>query len=282
MSYLTNSSLMFNGELKQDGSATVHALDRGLLYGDGFFTTIQVREGQPLLWDFHLQRLQQCARIIFGNTTFIQNQKPLLEAEIAQLTRHQPLCGVRVTYTRGRGGRGYLGCWADNIEANRIVQCFNYPEHYLSWQSTGIHTELSQAFLGEQMPQLVGLKTLCRLEQVFLKQELANLSADEILVTDNTGFLLTATAANLFWRKNSTWYTPVLDKAGVHGTVRAALLYRYPEIQQVQARASVLYQADEAFITNALLGQVGLISFGAYQFPHVSNFHGWQTPYLPE
>ena len=33
--------------------------DRGLLYGDGLFETVAIVEGQPLLWQEHLNRLQR-------------------------------------------------------------------------------------------------------------------------------------------------------------------------------------------------------------------------------
>ncbi|MEC8917723.1 MAG: aminotransferase class IV, partial [Pseudomonadota bacterium] len=33
--------------------------DRGLAYGDGLFETVLVRDGQPLLWEYHMARLRQ-------------------------------------------------------------------------------------------------------------------------------------------------------------------------------------------------------------------------------
>ena len=37
-------------------SNQINALDRGLAYGDGLFTTINVEFGVAQLWEFHLQR----------------------------------------------------------------------------------------------------------------------------------------------------------------------------------------------------------------------------------
>ena len=43
---------------------SVSAADRGLAYGDGLFETVRVIDGQPILLDLHLARLNQgCERL---------------------------------------------------------------------------------------------------------------------------------------------------------------------------------------------------------------------------
>ena len=44
-----------NGE----ANAYVSADDRGFQYGDGVFETIAIRDGEPRLWQYHMERLSK-------------------------------------------------------------------------------------------------------------------------------------------------------------------------------------------------------------------------------
>ena len=46
-----------NGEVVARDRATISPLDRGFLYGDGFFETTRIVAGVPLLLGRHLERL---------------------------------------------------------------------------------------------------------------------------------------------------------------------------------------------------------------------------------
>ncbi len=206
-------------------ATSIAVADRGLLYGDGFFTTILVKRGEPQLWELHQARLQHCARVLLGWEALPKNLLATLLAEIKQVTHPYARCGVRVTFTRGVGGRGYAPPQEPQI--TRIVSAFTWPEHYQLWQQQGIKAELAQFYLVHSHPTLVGLKTLNRIEQVMVKQELALYQTDDVIVLDDQGHVAEASAGNIFWRKNKAWFTPALTKVGVHGVVRSALLQKY-------------------------------------------------------
>lgn len=256
-------------------ATSIAVADRGLLYGDGFFTTLQVKHGKPLLWPHHQKRLQQCARVLLGWEILPQGLLATLLAEIKQVTHGQQRCGVRITFTRGEGGRGYAPPVKPQI--TRIVSAFMWPEHYQQWQQQGIKTELAQFYLMNSHPALVGLKTLNRIEQVMVKQELALYQTDDVIVLDEQGHVAEASAGNIFWRKNKAWFTPALTKVGVHGVVRCALLQKYSKVTLVNAPVTELINADEAFVCNALMGQVSLQNLGGYKFPVVRDYSTART-----
>lgn len=253
-------------------AATIAAADRGLLYGDGFFTTVKVQQGAPDLWPLHVERLHTCARAVFGWEALPQSLLTQIEQELKTVTQAHDVCGVRVTITRGEGGRGYAPPPASADTATRMVTAFAFPTSYSQWQEHGVATEVAEFYLGCQHPCLVGLKSLNRLEQVMLKQELAQRATDELIVLDANGALAEATAGNLFWRQGSSWFTPALTETGVHGVVRQALLAKYPQVQQVNEAVSALFAADEAFICNALMQQVSIRSIGEQLLPTVRNY----------
>ncbi|RUO44054.1 aminodeoxychorismate lyase [Aliidiomarina taiwanensis] len=252
--------------------ADIAAADRGLLYGDGFFTTVRVVQGQPDLWPLHVERLQTCARAVFGWAALPKSVLTLIEQELSTVTEGHQECGARITLTRGVGGRGYAPPESNADTVTRMVTAFAYPAVYSDWQRHGVKTELAAFYLGSQHPRLAGLKTLNRLEQVMLKQELAQRDTDELIVLDASGAIAEATAGNVFWRQGDTWYTPELAQTGVHGVVRQALLTKYPQIQRVNAQVNALRTADEAFVCNALMGQVSIRSLDGKALPTVRNY----------
>src|SRR6056297_3372978 len=108
--------------------ADVPATDRGLLYGDGLFETIAFHRGVSRLWPLHMQRLNDGCRRLAIEVPDIA----LLAAECAMLVDGLERAVVRITITRGSGGRAYfppLGAapsrilmrrpWPDGLELQR-------------------------------------------------------------------------------------------------------------------------------------------------------------------
>ena len=64
----------------------VNANDRGLMYGDGVFRTMLVRNGQIQHWTLHYAKLQHDCNVLKINCPSMQ----LLTAELNQLRSAQP------------------------------------------------------------------------------------------------------------------------------------------------------------------------------------------------
>ncbi|TRW49797.1 aminodeoxychorismate lyase [Aliidiomarina halalkaliphila] len=245
--------------------------DRGLNFGDGCFTTIRLDRNQAGYWQCHLwawhhQRLlDTCERLgfscpddlAFGVDQVLKTISTSYDAAHAVL---------RITVTRGEGGNGYLPD-ADSQPAV-IFRLTSYPQYYQNWQRLGIGMGLAEFQVAIQ-PAFAGLKTLNRLEQVAIKQELATTAYDDLIVTDREGYLVEASAGNLFWRVDDQWFTPALSHAGVDGVVRQWLIRHNPDVQVVRALPSVLTDCDEMFVCNALMGLVPACSIGERQLPKV-------------
>lgn len=242
---------------------SVSAMDRGLAYGDGHFTTLLVKDGRPVWWPAHLARLQQAStRLGLAELDWQQ-----LGDEVAEMARDQTLAVIKVMLTRGSGGRGYDGtaCHAPT----RILSLAAYPAHYPVWQQTGIPLLVCQQRLGDA-PMLAGLKTLNRLEQVLLKSELAARSGVEGIVLNSRGFLVEGVSANLFWRRGRTVFTPDLTHCGIDGIMRrhvmAMLKQMSIELRVVEAPLESLRQAEEVWLTNTLMGIVPVTGIGETQY----------------
>lgn len=224
----------------------ISARDRSFNYGDGIFTTMQIRGGRIQLWPLHLQRLQHSVtQLGFGAVDW----DAVLQQVQAAITAADQV--VKVVISRGEGGRGYAV--ADVTEPGIYISVSSMPNYQLA-QQQGIHLGIASLKLAVQ-PLLAGLKHNNRLEQVLLKQELAATEYDDLLVLDQQGFITEVSAANVFLHRDGAWYTPELQRAGVAGVMRQHILQQV-SIIQVNWDMTELATVDAIFICNALMGIV--------------------------
>jgi 4-amino-4-deoxychorismate lyase len=191
-------------------------MDRGLLYGDGLFETMLVRNGAIRFEADHRARLAQgCARL--GIRVDLQRVWRDTQAAAA---RH-PQASLRLQVTRGTAqARGYTPTGSE--QARAILAIFAAPApHELPARIKAVTLAMR---LGEN-PLLAGLKHCNRLEQVLARQALAAMEgAFEGLLASSSGLLISGTMSNVFLELDGELVTPSLDRCGVAGVLRAALL----------------------------------------------------------
>ena len=233
--------------------------DRGLLYGDGVFETIAIREGRPQHWQRHVNRLQAgCTRL--GIQPFESAQ---LAAEADTIIKGTDKGVLKLIVTRGSGGRGYRV--AETAASTRIMQLHPWPEYPAANAEQGVKTRLCEIHLGHN-PALAGIKHLNRLEQVLARQEWTDNDIREGLLLDAGGNLVEGTTSNLFIVSDGVLMTPDLSRCGVAGIMRTIIL-ELAEQQGLDTRVTqisrqALLQADEVFLSNSLIGIWPVIAVG--------------------
>ncbi|PAJ74220.1 aminodeoxychorismate lyase [Pseudoalteromonas sp. NBT06-2] len=235
-----------------DSAHSIPLTDRGLNYGDGFFTTTKVIKGTIAHWHFHKLRLVECqSRLGFPEINFNR-----LEQSIKQLCLGQKCAVLKITITRGSGGRGY----GQPLEQNPvlILSLLSYPNHYDALKFDGIALEVSSIKLGLQ-PLLAGMKTLNRLEQVLIKQEITENAWSDTIVLDLNNNVIETSIANLIYYVNGQWFTPKLDQAGIKGVYRE---YLASKIQLIESKITLndLKKVPVIFCCNSLMGLVPIKS----------------------
>ncbi|WP_410209249.1 aminodeoxychorismate lyase [Aquirhabdus sp.] len=230
----------------------IDPFDRAFLYGDGFFTSILVREGRPLLWDHHLDRLTQGMRRLTLNA-----ELAWIEAEVMRKSQLLINGILKVIISRGVGARGYL---APDQAAAIYIQLFPQRGALTSLEKQPIKSGILQGHLGQTIPQLAGLKTLNRLEQVILRQELATHGWVEALVCDVQGQIVEGVYSNCFFRVDGHWMTPPITLSGIQGVMRAEVMARMDKHQFPLRLESIhrdsLFKIEALFFCNALTGVV--------------------------
>ncbi|RTE87278.1 MULTISPECIES: aminodeoxychorismate lyase [Gammaproteobacteria] len=235
--------------------------DRGFLYGDGFFTTLRISNRAPSFWLLHWQRITECCSVLGIDTPSEEYILRCLKHEAEE--NDMPCdCGARITITRGEGGRGYQVPLEQHV--NVIISVFPIPEDYAEFKKQGMNVGVAERRLGTVMPELRGLKTLNRLEQVMLKMELGDKPCfNDLIVLDTDQKVVEATAGNVFCRWGTNWRTPSLRNSGIRGVIREHILSQRPDFECVEFNLDDLQQADEIVITNSLLEVVSVRTLNA-------------------
>jgi 4-amino-4-deoxychorismate lyase len=225
--------------------------DRAFQYGDGIFTTLPVNAGIPAFLSDHLARLRRDAASL--NLPFPGER--ILREETLRLAAAHPECILKIILTRGRGGRGYRP--PEHAEGTRALSVHPKPAYPPELRSSGIEARWCRIRLGIN-PALAGIKHLNRLEQVMARAEWNDDNVREGFLLDYEGFLVEGISSNVFLAQGGVLRTPLLDRCGVAGVMRAKILAGAPEwgmkVEERRIRPEEVYDADELFVSNSVVG----------------------------
>jgi 4-amino-4-deoxychorismate lyase len=203
-------------ELLVDGHSTGQGwpLDRGLQYGDGLFETMLVRGGHIRFEALHRARLEEgCRRL------GIAADQPRIWDEAQGVAHRHGAALLRLQLTRGEAvARGYTPTGRER--ARCILAVFPASPSELPQR---LRVQTLRNRLGEN-PDLAGLKHCNRLEQVLARQAMAGSDAFEGLMASSSGLLVSGTMSNVFLELAGNIVTPAMDRCGVAGVLRAAVL----------------------------------------------------------
>ena len=223
--------------------------DRAFHYGDGGFSTANVVYGAIQLKQRHRQRLMHLIEALKLNcdVTRINDAFDFIEHQISGA--HGSL---KIILSRGVGPRGYA---LPQTQADLYLLFFPSEDARLPVCRTIDCTTLSQR-LSLQPTHIRGLKTLNRLEQVMLKDELDQTNCSEGFCFDLNEALVEGVMGNCFVYLAGQWYTPDLSHNGIAGVMRAEILSRMElrgiACQVTEINQRMLENAQSAFFCNAL------------------------------
>ncbi len=236
---------LFNGALPE----SLWTQARGLHYGDGVFRTLLRSAGNWIDWDAQMAKLAGDAAVLgleSPSAAILRDEADRLVADVRD--------GVlKILLWRRGAARGYRG---DARDCDRLLLRYPLPVYEPSCWTQGIHAYVCGLRLSSQ-PQLAGIKHLNRLEQVLASRDWPN-SAQEGILVAAAGSPVCGTRSNVFWVRDGRLFTPELRDYGVAGLMRdrVRVLARNMEIPIETGSYPLqdLLNADEAFVTNSLIG----------------------------
>ena len=241
------------------GDRTVDRIDpadRGLAYGDGVFETLRIHAGRAVWWDAHWARLARGA----GQLGIPLPDEALTQRNIDALIAGKVDGVLKLILTRGAGGRGY----AQPAHA-RPTLIFSLHDMPSPTPVAGVLVRWCATRLAIQ-PALAGIKHCNRLEQVLARAEwndepANDQSVHEGLMRDTEGFVVCATAANLFVLRDGRWLTPPVDRCGVAGVCREWLL-AHADADERGLAVEEVESAEAVFLCNSVRGILPVAALG--------------------
>jgi 4-amino-4-deoxychorismate lyase len=231
----------------------VSVSDRGLQYGDGVFETIAYRGGSPEFLEQHITRLLNGCRILHINFGQIDHLRAELEGVFKTLDSDSTV--IKITITRGVGGRGYF---SDNSAIpTRIIATYSYPIYPEGYQVDGVTLRFCEQTLSVNR-RLAGIKHMNRLEQVLARNEWSDPAIAEGIMSNEEGSIIECTMSNIFVVADNVLTTPLVTQAGIAGVMRGQIIQLATRngisVEERAISRQQLAQADEVFICNSIIG----------------------------
>jgi 4-amino-4-deoxychorismate lyase len=229
--------------------------DRGFQYGDGLFETIAIRNGEPRLWQYHMDRLTRGCDVL----GIQMPAEARLSEGLVQALQHSKVptahAVVKVIVSAGSGLRGYDRAFADSPTV--LFRAFLSVPLALDSYRDGIDTVICRTRLASGSAT-AGLKTLNRLEQVLAHSEFARTEGFEGLTLDAEDNIICGTMSNVFFVNDRSISTPPLDRCGVEGVMRRHVIETLGQQGITVAirpyTLTDLEETDEAFLSNSQFG----------------------------
>lgn len=229
--------------------------DRGLDFGDGLFETLLLENGRALFRQAHLERLRVgLAALALPDCSSTAEQH--LERVCGDIVnRGWPWAALRITVTRGAGERGYA---APAQVTPRIIITASPIQHDCRQMPQPAALVFADLRLSPE-PFLAGVKHLNRLEQVIAATQARQAQADESVLLDHSGRVVSVAAGNLFFVVGKELVTPPLAACPIHGTRRRLVIEQLApalglDIREARVESEFFSSCDEVFFTNSLQG----------------------------
>lgn len=256
-----NKTVSIDGQIVTEENAKISVLDHGLLYGDGLFEGIRVRNGRIFRLDRHLARLRVGASVLGLELPFDAEQQAKIIADTLRAFGKRDAY-LRLVVTRGEGP---LGVDPTTCKKPTVICIAAEIGLYSAEQRAQGLTLITSSYRRPNPDvQDVAVKTLNYLGSALAKQEAKQRGADEALLLNQSGRVSEASVANVFVLSGRKLCTPPAIDGCLEGINRGAVLEIARDLGFAVAERSLgrrdLLAADEVFLTGSGAGVVGVRS----------------------
>ncbi len=248
------AKIFVNGKLVAAATGAIRPTDRGFTLGDGVFETMLATDGTVVRLAAHLARLADGAARL----------RLPVDAETARAAIARTLAAngltagaatVRLTLTRGASARGLA--LPSQPQPTLVVSAGRYVPYPAELYRRGMRAVILRHRKNE-FSAIAGVKSLNYLENILGKADASAAGADEGIFLNTAGFLAEGCVSNLFWVRDDALFTSAVACGLVPGIVRQAVLSLAEAagigVFEGKYNAPSLFESDEAFLTNTLMG----------------------------
>jgi branched-subunit amino acid aminotransferase/4-amino-4-deoxychorismate lyase len=243
-------AVFFNGKFLPLREARVKVTNAAFLYGWGLFETMRAYNSKIVYLDKHIARIKNSAKLL-GITSSYSGIK--LKKIIKRIV---DLSGNIDAYVR-------LILWNEDDGNGILVFTKKYKPYSSQKYNAGFSGSISR-FRQDENAILARFKTTSQILYQLSLHEAKKRGFDEAIILNSRGYLAEGSRSNIFLVKSKALFTPSLACGCLDGITRKVVfaLAKKNKIKVYEGNFTLqdLYNADEAFLTNSLIGIMPLVS----------------------
>ena len=238
--------VLHNGQFLPADQPLIHHTNHAFRYGDALFETIRLWQDNFPLADYHFDRLYTGAQLLQYHFNISRQQ---LEQELKQLAaKNNCSHSSRIRLSVYRTGEKSIGYLAEATSYEQSLWQLNEK----GW-TINIYPHARKS-----CDAFANLKTANHLPYIMAGNHARESKLDESLVLNAHNNIADGSRTNIFLVINGELYTPALHQGCVNGVMRRLVIEKAKQmglaVHQQEIHEDHLLQANEVFLTNALLG----------------------------
>ena len=249
------SKIIFNGKILNQQDIQFNTIKRAINFGDGFFETIRIANGDVLFIESHLKRIFKALKILKISNSENFNSE-IIKAKIKELLLHNKIdSGGRVKIYFFRSGLGtYLPV---TNEISFIIECFHLENNLYQLNKKGFLVDIFYDYQ-KQINNLSAFKTSNSLLYVLASIYANDNDLNDTLILNEKKYIIESSNSNIFLFLKDSIITPALNSGCIAGIMREEIIkiINFLDIKIIERDISLedLMNSKEIFLTNVISG----------------------------
>ncbi len=243
--------MWIGGRMLPPDAVRISPLDRGFLYGDGFFETLRAERGTPLYLPMHVERLRASLRAFRIALDPEPDWRAAVRALLSENGLDRAAASVKILVTRGIAPSPGLPA------PERPTVCI-FAAPYAPPPEETYASGWDLHIFGEGFsPPLAAHKSLNYLYCLAARQAALDAGRNEAVVLDRDGRVAETSAGSLLASTGGRWWTPESAHRLPGTTLRAVcdiFSRRGIEVERRAALPEDLLAAQTVWVLNSLIG----------------------------
>lgn len=246
--------LCINGLITDSKVDHQQLLNRGFLFGDGFFESMRFKNGNVYFFDDHYDRFIHTANLLCMDAKTLPSKEDLLNTIREYAAKNNCTENARIRMNVFRDSEGL---YAPNENSVAYIMMMLKLETDYTFNEQGLDIGIYQT--QSKAPGLYSnIKSLSAQLYVMAGLDAKARGKEELIVLNTNGNCIEGFTSNLFMLKDNCIYTPLLSEGCIDGIFRRQM----PKIaeklnldyQEQVISILDLQMADEVWLTNAIKG----------------------------
>ncbi len=264
---MNSHQLSYNGDFYSEDTALFTAENRAFRYGDSLFETIHCNGTQIQFFEEHIERLKLGMNQL--HMEIPDNFPETIEKNIKSLiTKNKSFLGTRIRLSVFRNSGGLYTPNTNRISYLIESSKLEEPRYFLN--KKGLKIGLFDTYK-KTSNSLSAFKTGNSLPFILAGLHKSEMKWDDCLLINERQNLVESVSSNLFVVKDGILFTPSLESGAVNGIMREQIIQIALDLgitvyDDCIMKAEQLIEADEIFLTNAIVGIRWVVAYGERRY----------------